>query len=330
MTKPTIHLRSLSATLLVLLFAGHPVLADDTEVLIGAGGSAWAKPNVLFIMDTSGSMSTVDDAAVDDRSRLAIVQNVFSGLMNNTNYQGMNVALMRFDSGGHGGFFATPMQELNSTTSDSNTATSNAFTAGGNTPLSETLYEAARFYGGLSVDFGDSSNPSTNHADVFTGGNYDSPITSECQANYVILLTDGQPTSDNEANNSIRTDFLGGTSCNGNCLDEVADYLHTSDQSTGAGGVTGTQTVETYTIGFTTNLALLQDTATKGGGQYVMADERQAPQELIGNLLQTAAMSDFTRSVELAWLDLSPFFLAAAFMLTVLGPVLVRFFFGNV
>jgi len=70
----------------------------------------------------------------------------------------------------------------------------------------------------------------------------------------------------------------------------------------------------------------LKKIADTTGGRYVMAGERQAPRELIGRLLQTAAMSDFTRSVELAWLDLSPFFLAAALMLIVPGPVLVRFF----
>ena len=263
MTKAKLHLRSLTTTLLVLFCAGHPVLADDTEVLLGRGS---ASSNVLFIMDTSGSMG--DNIAgtsptTADPSRLSIVQSVFSDLMNNTDYHGMNVALMRFDSGGKGGFFVTPMQQLNNNTKSSIIAASNNFTAGGNTPLSETLYEAARFYGGLSVDFGDSSSPATNHADVFTGTTYDSPIVSECQANNIVLLTDGVPTADNEANNSIRTDFLNGASCNGNCLNEVAGYLHTQDQN---GTITGNQTVDTFTIGFTTNQALLEETALAGGG----------------------------------------------------------------
>lgn len=267
MTKIKLHLRSLSATLLILLFAGHPVLADDTEVLIGSGGQAWAKPNVLFIMDTSGSMGNNiagDTATATDPSRLSIVQSVFEDLMNNNS--GFNVGLMRFDSSGNGGFFVRPMQELNSTSRAGIISTSNDFTAGGNTPLSETLYEAARFYGGLSVDFGDSSNPDTNHADVFTGNNYDTPISSECQANYVVLLTDGEPTSDTGADDDISTDFLGGTSCTDNCLDEVAGYLHTQDQSTGGNSIAGTQTVDTFTIGFTTDQALLLATGLAGGG----------------------------------------------------------------
>ena len=180
MTKIKFQLRSLSATLLVLLFAGHPVLADDTEVLIGPGGQAWAKPNVLFIMDTSGSMGDNIAAGTPTAtapSRLSSVQDVFENLMNNNS--GFNVSLMRFDNGGNGGYFVTPMQELNTSSRAGIIAASDAFTAGGNTPLSETLYEAARFYGGLSVDHGDSSNPDTNHADVFTGANYDTPISSQ-------------------------------------------------------------------------------------------------------------------------------------------------------
>lgn len=277
MTKPRFHLRirSLSATLLILLFASHPVLADDTEVLVGPGGQAWAKPNVLFIMDTSGSMANNiagTTPTTTNPSRLSIVQDVFTNLMNNASYHGMNVGLMRFDSGGSGGYFVTPMQELNNSTKDSFIAASDAFTADGNTPLSETLYEAARFYGGLSVDYGDSSNPGTNHSDVFSGSTYTSPISSQCQANYVVLLTDGEPTSDSDADANISTDFLGGGSCsgsgNGHCLDDVAGYLHNHDQS----NLPGTQTVDTYTIGFTTSQTLLQDTATAGGGEYVMAN----------------------------------------------------------
>jgi len=283
MTTPIFHLRSLIASLLIILFAGHPVLADDTEVLIGPGGQARATPNVLFIMDTSGSMSTVDDTEADHpRSRLEIVQGVFADLLGNSFYHGMNVALMRFDRSANGGYFVTPMQELNDSTSGDIIAASNAFTADGNTPLSETLYEASRFFGGLSVDYGDSSSPGINTAAVMdadatldsyedNSANYISPITSQCQKNVAILLTDGLPTSDTGANNNITR--MTGQRCRGNCLDEVAHYLHTSDQND---DIDGTQTVETYTIGFTTDQDLLEDTAREGGGEYITANNADA------------------------------------------------------
>jgi len=261
------HFSTLLASLLYVLSVGHPVLADDTEVLIGLGNQA----NILFIMDTSGSMAwsvnNQERPPAGESTRLEIVQTVFANLMRNPAYQGFNVALMRFDRGGSGGYFVTPMQELNANTQDSIIAASNAFSPGGNTPLSETLYEAARFWKGMSVNYGNSSNPSTNHPDVFTGSNYNSPINSQCQRNYTILLTDGEPNGDNEADDRIRTDLLGGTDCDGSgqgrCLDDIAGYLFTTDLNT---DIDEDQTVETYTIGFTTNQPLLEATAMAGGG----------------------------------------------------------------
>ncbi|HEC17801.1 MAG TPA: VWA domain-containing protein [Gammaproteobacteria bacterium] len=289
MKKTTHKLHAFLIGLLYVLSAGHPLLADDTEVLIGPGGQAWAKPNVLFIMDTSGSMRTIDDANVDPRSRLKIVQAVFRDLMNTNS--GFNVALMRFSQNGLGGYFVSPMQELNSSTRSSIIAASDAFTAQGDTPLSETLYEAARYWGGLSVDFGDSSTPRTNVTGVATGGTYISPISSQCQRNFTILLTDGEPNGDNDADSRIAT--LTGNGCTDNCLDEVAEYLHTADQNT---TINGTQMVDTYTIGFTTDQTLLQDTATKGGGTYITANNASELSNAFASILDTITDTNDTFS----------------------------------
>ena len=281
------HLHAFNATVLTILFAGHPVLADDTEVLLGSGGQAWSTPNVLFIMDTSGSMANDINGrspTKNNPSRLSIVQGVFADLMNDSSYHGMNIGLMRFDRDANGGYFVSPMQALNFSTSAGIVNESNNFTANGYTPLAETLYEAARFYGGLSVDYGDNSAPGTNTAavmdvDITASGYIDntakylSPITSHCQKNYIILLTDGEPRRDGGADNSPRIPDLPGYnsgSCNFNatpsndCLDEVADYLYTVDQNTNIDGI---QTVDTYTIGFTTDQVLLDATARAGGGK---------------------------------------------------------------
>ena len=281
------HLRSLSATLLACLFAGQPVWADDTEVLIGPGGEAWATPNVLFIMDTSGSMGGVDDPSTEPRSRLEIVQDVFANLMRTNS--GINVGLMRFDSGGSGGYFVSPMQLLNDSSKDDIIAASDALNHGGNTPLAETLYEATRYYRGMSVDFGIMSVSGARDPD--NTSNYLSPVTSQCQANYVILLTDGNPNADNGADASPRIPDLPGYSSGScayssdDCLDEVADYLHTVDVS----DIPGTQTVDTYTIGFRTTQTLLQDTAANGGGEYIIATNADELSTAFADILSTIA-----------------------------------------
>lgn len=276
-------LTTLLGAMLYTLAAGQPVLADDTEVLVGTGGVSWATPNVLFIMDTSGSMATVDDVNADPRSRLGIVQDVFTDLMDNSAYLGLNVGLMRFDQGGAGGYFVSPMQILSTDTRTDFTTAADNFTAQGNTPLSETLYEAARFYRGMSVDFGDNTTPGTNDPAVVDNGNYISPITSQCQKNYIILLTDGLPNDDTAADDSIAT--LTGNTCTNNCLDELSDFLHTEDQNGNPDD--GNQTVETYTIGFTTNQALLQNTATNGGGDYIVANNAEELAAAFAGILDT-------------------------------------------
>ncbi len=277
MKKFKLHFPSLTGAMLYTLMAGQVAIADDTEVLIGSGGGDWPSPNILFIMDTSGSMATVDDADADSRSRLKIVQDVFAELM--TEYSEpdsrlkFNVAMMRFDStddtnsNNTGGSFVTPMQLLDSNTKDSIITASNALTTGAHTPLAETLYEAALFYRGETVHFGNLATPNnvTTVLNPADDTKYLSPISYQCQANSIILLTDGEPTGDTEADTLIET--LADTSCSGNCLDELAGYLNTADHSS----LAGKQKVKTYTIGFTTNQTLLEDAAKKGGGSYMTA-----------------------------------------------------------
>jgi len=304
--KTTIKRRSfaLCASTLYILAAGHPVLAEDIEVLVGPGGQTGIIPNVLFIMDTSGSMRrdvAGNSPPEEGPSRLEIVQDVFADLM--TNNSGINVALMRFNPNNTGGRFTTPMQVLNTDTRDDIIAASSALTAEADTftPLAETLYEAALFWQGDTVDYGGAPSPNANVAGVSSNGNYISPISSQCQRNYTILLTDGLPYSDDEADTKITT--MTGSSCdaiNNNCLDEVARYLNTVDQSA---EIDGTQTVETYTIGFTLPARLTQGqrdllprTATAGGGRYFPADSASELSDAFAEILETITITDTNNS----------------------------------
>ena len=76
-------------------------------------------------------------------------------------------------------------------------------------------------------------------------GKYISPITDSCQANHIIVFTDGESNNDNESDSRVHTllgeldssDWLGNTgmssNCNTNswdsCLEEMAYYLHNAD-----------------------------------------------------------------------------------------------------
>ncbi|MFT4809425.1 MAG: type IV pilus assembly protein PilY1, partial [Paraglaciecola sp.] len=78
------------------LFSGV-ISADDLEIYLGTAGSEVTyNPNVLFIMDTSGSMTDKDGG---DESRMLRVQNALKKTLNSVT--NINVGLMRFsDFGG--------------------------------------------------------------------------------------------------------------------------------------------------------------------------------------------------------------------------------------
>ncbi|MBK7902082.1 MAG: hypothetical protein IPJ97_03360 [Proteobacteria bacterium] len=52
-------LATLAAATAVVLLSSAPAGADDTELFVGAAvAAAPSRPNILFVMDTSGSMDT--------------------------------------------------------------------------------------------------------------------------------------------------------------------------------------------------------------------------------------------------------------------------------
>jgi type IV pilus assembly protein PilY1 len=205
----------------------------------------------------------------------------------------VNLGLMRFSTApgpngdrGEGGLVAHEIAPIG-TARESLIARLNAFEPQGFTPLSETLYEAGQYLAGRRVDYGLNSTieggqpfPSVPEsrlpADPST---YRSPVGFQCQRNYVVLLTDGEPTEDNSADSRIRAlpefSSLVGSDCNGSgpgrCLDDMAEYLFEADLNP---TLRGRQNAVTYTIGFGPDVAgstFLEDVARRGGGRAYAA-----------------------------------------------------------
>ncbi|MEE8108868.1 MAG: hypothetical protein V3T36_06915 [Gammaproteobacteria bacterium] len=219
---------------------------------------------------------------------------------------GVNIGLMRFSNNhkgdpretrAQGGMIIHEMVDV-TTGLASLTATVDALVADGFTPLSEALYEAGLYYQGLPVDFGLTSENGTGNPmpsipasrKALNQSQYQSPVEFSCQENFIVLITDGQPTADQDANARIESqpDFntLVGPSCDGAggdgaCLDDAAAYLFNTDVSSNLGA---RQYVTTYTVGFTIDIPILQETADDGGGSYYVADD--AP-SLASALVQT-------------------------------------------
>jgi type IV pilus assembly protein PilY1 len=127
-------------------------------------------------------------------------------------------------------------------------------------PLAESLYEA-----GLFFQKGKSAITETNYAS--------SPVQYWCQKNYVIIISDGNPTKDSH---EILASLIGDRTGDGQSgkLDDVAKYLHGLDLSNGQNP--NGQNIIVYTIGFTQGHTLLQNTARAGGGKYTYVYSSQS------------------------------------------------------
>ena len=241
-----------------------------------SNGINWSSSGSNYTLYSANYLNWLASPGVTTTStRLQVVQNAFANLLNSTS--GINAALMRYSQNGSGGYFVEPMLELTPTNRTTLIDAANAFTANGDTPLSETLYEASLYFRGDSVHFGDSSTPSTNVSGVLDStdtSKYKTPIQYQCQKNFVVQLTDGEPTNDHEADSNIESlpgfsTITGSSSCSGDCLDELAQWMYKTDLIDPA--LNDKQNVITYTIGLQTDQPLLSDTARKGGGKYFTA-----------------------------------------------------------
>ena len=130
----------------------------------------------------------------------------------------------------------------------------------------------------------------------------DSPSEYYCQRNFVIVITDGEPARDDFDRVSPGDNLVGGfddfhdligdynpdgedeepggfPGC-ANCeatryLDDIAMFMHTNDMRP---DLTGEQTVDVYTVGFTTSPFandVLAKTATVGGGQFFFSNDAE-------------------------------------------------------
>ena len=185
----------------------------------------------------------------------------------------------------------------------------------GYTPIVDTLYEAARYYRGEGVHYGASRGDGgavveratrVSHPASYQGGSvsradgcddsnlnddecrtetidgspiYISPIEEGCQANYIVLLTDGFANHNHSTElvksmtgeSACQTAFSNGETIADNdelCAVDLVKFLAENDQRT---SVSGANTVSTYTIGFNISTQFLKDIATAGSGKFYEA-----------------------------------------------------------
>ena len=84
---------ALVASVLYALSAGRAA-AEDTEIFFNTAYKNTTKPNILFIMDTSGSMGSRPDGKTSGPKKIEIVQDALKQILSQTN--NVNVGLSRF------------------------------------------------------------------------------------------------------------------------------------------------------------------------------------------------------------------------------------------
>jgi type IV pilus assembly protein PilY1 len=267
--------------LLLGVSTSQSLFADDVEIYLYEPPDP-VPPNVLFVLDESGSMRTQDapsnggyisrrDALVDAMTDIfgqSSMSNVMAAFMGYTTRWGNNSALL-FRA--HSGDFK--LVDGNETSFQNQI---DALQALNYTPTVKALEQAVAWFrrDQTFVDFNSNSMTSPIAGD---------PEDNWCKPNHIVLLSDGQPNSNSPTQGqAYGLTSYEGTNCarnslsvyqNGRCAKEIANWAYTTDLETGTGW-NDQQNIVTHTIGFSTNNStenFLRSIATNGGGNFYPA-----------------------------------------------------------
>lgn len=226
-------------------------------------------------------------AATIKKARLDIAKETIVSLVNSA--PGVDFGLEIFNINAYsegdrdGGRIVSAIQEMTPTAKSNLINTVNGLYANTNTPLCESLYEAYRYFGGHSVWFGDddsnvggySANNPPRDLNAEAGGVYKSPYANCSNQVYVIMITDGVPTLDGNANNLISNLPNVTGKYSNSYLPALAGWMKNNDINP---NLDDKQTSVLYTVGFGETAVdnagqLLNEAAVRGGGQYYPAKE---------------------------------------------------------
>jgi type IV pilus assembly protein PilY1 len=278
----------------------------STTSEIGWSGAAGRS----YTFYTGRYLNYLTNAGRVTRTRLQVVQTAATNLLDQLLDGSVNIGLMRFDNvdtsfNAAGGYVVRQIAPIESvrTQMKADIAALNSISY---TPLTETMFEAFRYFTGGNVYFGSPPTVGVGHSysidasrTAVGSSRYLSPMTNDCQANFVILLTDGGPTRDGGADSVITalpsfanrgyldpTPPAANASCTtftnpapdsdgtGQCLDDIAKYMF-SRPDLGNTNRIG-KFMKTYTIGFGSDVAgsqTLTDVAAAGGGTAYSAGD---------------------------------------------------------
>ncbi len=265
---------------------------SDTPLFV----STAVEPNVMLLIDDSGSMATLVPGT--GKSRMQVAREVATNLVNTTSGMRFGIASFNSKNGGR-------VRAVCGSTKETVTTAIGNLTAANWTPLAESLYEVTRYFRGQSSYYN-------------AGVNYTSPIQYRCQKNFTIVITDGMPTYDNNFPADDPDDVSDTSAALPNWdgkatvtssatplvlpqhsdgfkpakteedegyslyLDDIAKFGYDIDMKRSGNDDAGgsyqdakypKQNMHTYTIGFAASNQMMQDAANYGNGKYFTATD---------------------------------------------------------
>jgi len=256
---------------LVALVVSTASKADDTEIFFAeAVGSAETYPNILFILDNSGSMRG---------SKLASMKVAMNHIIDNVT--DVNLGMMNFTWPAGGGTLVYPVTNINDPgVRQGMKDVVNGMRAETGTPIVAAMYEAAMALTGGPIEY--------------SGSNYTSPMVGECQNNFMVVLSDGYAYG-SRAQRSIRN-LIGQPRCEAAprrdevCGVDLAQWMEATDHSS----LDNVQNIRTYTIGFNNSDSFLQRLADAGDGAYYEASTSDQLIDVFTDIIGEAADANTT------------------------------------
>jgi type IV pilus assembly protein PilY1 len=249
--------------------------ADDVEIYLQEPPDP-VPPNVLFVLDESGSMSS------GDPSRRDRLEEAMRTLINDTDMGNVNAALLGYTTnwGENGPLWLRAHSGNFNIIEDNRTTMLNAVDNLGTRSYTPTVkaMEAAVNWFRRDRTFTDTNNFTTTSPIAGV------PQDNWCRPNHMVVLTDGRPNSNSPSSGQgYGLTTYEGTTCasdatsnnqNGRCAREIASYAYNTDLEPSEAW-RETQNIVTHTIGFDTDDDAIENfmmsIATAGGGNYYPA-----------------------------------------------------------
>ena len=245
------------------------------------------QPNVMILMDTSGSMrrdvnrpsKSHGNGGAHPNSRISHARRAAKRIIDTT--PDVRFCLARLN-GSHGGRIVA---ECGASTDQLKRAV-DSLPAYGQTPVAEAYYEVTRYFRGWNGHF-----PHKNR--------YRRPITHSCQKNFAVVISDGNPTSDGNFS-GLRDWQAGGRLPNWDrsdndsgryYLDDIAKFAWDIDLSFDHDDK---QNLHTYTVGFNHDHDMLRRAARVGNGAYFRAGNETQLVDSLTNALKDIGQKSFS------------------------------------